>query len=77
MSRALQTINKLVAFWEAANVTVKLSKKTKGKDFTTRKAVVIPAGTYTRLGPDEEDPAYLVISDPKRKLFLVKKIEAK
>lgn len=57
---------------------VTLQKPVKGLHYTTRKPVSIPAGTYTILGPDEEDPKYMVLgTKDKKTLYLVKEKDLK
>lgn len=58
--------------------TVTLQKPVKGLNYTTRKPETIPAGTYSVLGLDEEDPKYVVIgAKDKKTLYLVKEKDIK
>jgi len=61
---------------KSGNVT--LQKPVKGLNYTTRKPETIPAGTYSILGPDEEDPKYMVLgAKDKKTLYLVKEKDIK
>jgi len=53
--------------------TVTFQKPIKGLHYTTRKPETVPAGTYTVLGPDEEDLKYMVISNEKTRVFYIVK----
>lgn len=58
--------------------TVVLQKPIKGLNYTTRKPETIPTGTYTILGPDEEDPKYVVLgASDKKTLYLAKEVNVK
>ena len=69
MSRAQEVLNRLFPFYEAAGV-VNFASPVKGLDFVNRKPITVPAGNYSNLGPDEEDPGkYVVLSNNKTRTF--------